>query len=118
MVRRILVDRMQRISSLDYDNFRDSLLGIEMLKTCFKQLWLDCFMSIKKGCTIEPETYILLRVLNRSQDGKDDAADAVDLNANYTGTVEQNKEIPDDCVNLGIIARKGVPLVLNFGSCS
>ena len=121
VLKRILIDRMVKISTLKYDNFRDSFLGLEMLKTCFKQFWLTSFMSIRKGCIINAENYVVCRVSSSSREGTSDgmdAADGVDLNANYEGSVEQKKSITKNFIDLGIMARKGVPLVLNFGSCS
>jgi len=121
VLKRILINRMIKISTLKYDNFRDSFLGLEMLKTCFKQFWLTSFMSIKKGCVIKAEKYVVCRVPSASRESIGDgidAADGVDLNANYECSVEQKKSIPKNFTDLSSMTRKGVPLVLNFGSCS
>lgn len=121
IVKKMLTDHMMKVSTLEYDDFKDSFLGIEMLKTCWKQLWLDCFMTFKTGCTIEADNYLVCRIPSQSQDindNFDDGDDCVDQNANFVGSVEDYMETPDDFITLGTIARKGVPLVLNFGSCS
>ena len=121
IVKRVFIDRMVKVSTLKYDDLKDSLLSIKMLKACWKQTWLDCFMSVKRGCTIEEENYLMCKVSSQSQDTKDNVDggdDRVDQNANFMGAVQEYKETQDNFVTLGHIARKGVPLVLNFGSCS
>ena len=115
---RMMVTRMQKISTLNYDDFKDSFVGKEMLKTCWKQLWLDCFKSVQKGCIIEPKEYMLCSVPVEAEAYATDTKDGSDLNANYLGSLEPYSTTLDDFVNIGNLARQDVPLVLNFGSCS
>lgn len=114
----MIVDKMKEMSTLPYEDFADSLLGLQMLKTCWKHLWLDAFKSVKKGRKVDAEKYVLCSVPSRPSAENDDWADGFDINANYQEGKEPCDIKPNQFVSLAEIARKDVPLVLNFGSCS
>lgn len=115
---KMVIDKMSKLSTLKNEDFVDSLFSFEMLETCMKQIWLDVFKTIKKGCTVEAGRFTLCSVSMEQSKSTDERVDGMDSNGNYQQYEEPSNAIPSNFVSLASLARKDVPLVLNFGSCS
>ena len=110
----ILLEKMKAISFLEVEDFTDSLFGMEMLKTCLKQIWLDYFKTMQKGIQVESNSLFLCPLPTTTDDCNKESAEDLMCEEDREQQFFPGTEILD----LAELSQKDVPLVLNFGSCS
>ena len=110
--------KMKEISSLQIEDFSESLFGLEMYKTVLKQTWLDIFKTIQMGSILNDNECFLHQVSQGDLVTEEMKSDENNNTLSLDGKASDLKRSGAETINIADLCQKDVPLVLNFGSCS
>lgn len=112
--RAMVLSKMSAVAQLSSEDFTENLFGIEMYKTCVKQVWMDVFKSMRNGCRIGSDLMVKFVPNSTSSESR-----RLVTQAELETDVARIPSLPaPGSFKLTELGQRDVPLVLNFGSCS